>query len=61
MRKFKPACCEHKEGSAEYAGVKSVPTPKGNGYPVEITETKTVKVRGTGAATKGTKCSSKLG
>lgn len=61
MRKFKPSCCEHTEGSAEYAGVKSVPTPKGNGYPVEIENKKSVAVRGTGAATKGTKASSKMG
>ena len=33
--------------------VKSVPAPVGNGYPVKIDTKKTVKVRGTGAATKG--------
>ena len=52
---------EHKEGSAEYAGIKKVPTPKGNGYPNEKPNTQTVKVRGTGAATKGNKSSDKLG
>ena len=52
---------EHKEGSAEYSGVKSVPTPKSSGYPNEKPNTQTVKVRGTGAATKGTKSSTKLG
>jgi hypothetical protein len=61
MRKSKPVCCDHKEGSAEYAGVKQIETPKGNGYPVELTAEKTVQVRGTGAATKGTKASSKMG
>ena len=52
---------EHKEGSAEYKGVKSVPTPKTAGYPNNIASTQTVKTRGTGAATKGTKHSTKMG
>lgn len=52
---------QHIEGSAEYKGVKSVPTPVGNGYPVKIDTEKTVKVRGTGAATKGTMTTNKLG
>ena len=52
---------EHKEGSAEYKGVKSVPTPNSSGYPNNVASTQTVKVRGTGAATKGTKCTKKLG
>ena len=52
---------EHKEGSAEYKGIKSVPTPNTAGYPNGIASTQTVKVRGTGAATKGTKCTKKLG
>ena len=52
---------EHKEGSAEYKGIKSVPVPKSSGYPNNIASTQTVKVRGTGAATKATKCSTKLG
>jgi hypothetical protein len=52
---------QHIEGSAEYKGVKSVPTPVGNGYPVEIQNKKTIKVRGTGAATKGTMATSKMG
>ena len=55
------AAKEHTEGSAEYKGVKSVPVPKGNGYPNNIKSTQTVKVRGTGAQTKATKCSTKLG
>ena len=52
---------EHKEGSAEYKGIKSVPTPNSSGYPNNIASTQTVKVRGTGAQTKATKCSKKLG
>ena len=52
---------QHIEGSAEYSGVKSVPAPVGNGYPVKIDTKKTVKVRGTGAAVKGTMATSKLG
>ena len=51
---------EHKEGTAEYSGVKSVPTPVGNGYPVKA-KPQTLKVRGMGAATKGTKASTKMG
>ena len=52
---------EHKEGTEEYRGIKSVPTPKTSGYPNNIASTQTVKTRGTGAATKGTKSSKKLG
>lgn len=52
---------KHVEGSDEYSGVKSVPTPKSSGYPNEKPNTQTVKVRGTGAATKGNKSSDKLG
>ena len=52
---------EHKEGSAEYKGVKPVPVPNSSGYPNNIASTQTVKVRGTGAQTKGNKCSTKLG
>lgn len=51
---------EHKEGSGEYAGVKSIPAPTCNGYPVQV-KPKPIKVRGTGAATKGLKASSKMG
>lgn len=32
---------------------KTVPTPKGNGYPNNIAKTQNTKTRGTGAATKG--------
>ena len=52
---------EHKEGSEEYKGIKSVPTPEGNGYPNDIASTQTQKTRGTGAQTKGTKHSTKMG
>lgn len=52
---------KHVEGSDEYSGVKSVPTPESSGYPNEKPNTQTVKVRGTGAAVKGTKSSAKLG
>jgi hypothetical protein len=40
---------------------KSVPVPKTSGYPNNVANTQTVKTRGTGAATRGTKSSSKLG
>ena len=40
-----------------------VPTPVSNtaGYPNNVPNTQTVKTRGTGAATKGTNSSKKLG
>jgi hypothetical protein len=41
---------------------KNVPiVPSKNGYPNNIPNTQTVKTRGTGAATKGTNSSKKLG
>jgi hypothetical protein len=40
---------------------KNVPVPKTAGYPNNVANTQTVKTRGTGAATKGTRSSSKLG
>ncbi|MBT9165468.1 MAG: hypothetical protein DDT25_00113 [Chloroflexi bacterium] len=39
----------------------SVPVPNSNGYPNDVANTQTVKTRGTGAATRGTKSSTKLG
>jgi hypothetical protein len=39
---------------------KPVPVPNCNGYPNVHANTQTVKKRGTGAATKGTKCSPRL-
>jgi hypothetical protein len=41
--------------------VKDAPmVPNNNGYPNNIPSTQTVKIRGTGAATKGTNSSKKL-
>lgn len=60
-RQTKDSYRQHVEGTAEYSGVKEVPVPETSGYPNEKPNTQTVKVRGTGAATKGTKSSSKLG
>lgn len=60
-RQSKNSFRAHVEGTAEYSGVKSVPVPEGNGYPNDVANTQTVKTRGTGAATKGTKSSAKLG
>lgn len=44
-----------------YSKTKKVPVPKTAGYPNNVANTQTVKTRGTGAATKGTRSSSKLG
>lgn len=49
------------ERKENYNKISSVPVPKSSGYPNNIASTQTVKKRGTGAATKGTKCSTKLG
>jgi hypothetical protein len=43
------------------SNIKSVPVPKCNGYPNNVTKTQTVQTRGTGAATQGNKSSTKLG
>lgn len=51
---------EHKEGSAEYKGVKKISTPNGNGYPVEVPR-KTKTVRGAGCAVRGKKISDRMG
>lgn len=40
---------------------KSVPVPNSSGYPNNVASTQTQKTRGTGAATKGNKHSSKVG
>jgi hypothetical protein len=45
----------------EYKSPKPVPVPHTAGYPNNVPNTQTVKTRGTGAATKGTKSSKKLG
>lgn len=52
---------KHREGSEEYKGVKETPVPQSSGYPNNIASTQTEFVRGTGAATKATKSSKKLG
>jgi len=44
-----------------YKQPKNVPVAKGNGYPNNIKSTQTMKTRGTGAATKGTNNSTKMG
>jgi len=49
---------ENKPASAYY---KQGLNPTTAGYPVKVKNTQTVKVRGTGAQTKGDKCSTKLG
>jgi hypothetical protein len=45
---------------AEYKQPKSVPVGNNNGYPNNIANTQTLKTRGTGAATKGTKSSTRM-
>ena len=40
---------------------KMVPVQESNGYPNNVANTQTQKTRGTGAATKGTKHSKKMG
>ena len=40
---------------------KIIPTPNSSGYPNNVANTQTQKTRGTGAATKGTGHSSKMG
>lgn len=44
-----------------YRDPKPVPVQDNNGYPNKIASTQTQKTRGTGAATKGTNSSKKLG
>jgi hypothetical protein len=46
---------------ADYKQPEKVPVPDCNGYPNNVSNTQTVKIRGTGAATKGTHSSKKLG
>lgn len=38
----------------------SVPVPNVGGYPVKVTNTQTLKTRGSGAATKGTNSSTRM-
>jgi hypothetical protein len=44
-----------------YRNPKSVPINGNSGYPNNVANTQTQKTRGTGAATKGNKHSSKMG
>lgn len=44
-----------------YKQPQNVPVPQSSGYPNNVGNTQNVKTRGTGAATKGTNSSSKLG
>ena len=46
---------------AEVKKIKEVPVPNIAGYPNKVANTQTEKIRGTGAATKGTNSSKKLG
>jgi hypothetical protein len=46
---------------AEHKQPKSVAVPNVAGYPNDVAKTQTVKTRGTGAATKATKHSKKMG
>lgn len=52
---------EHNDRTEKYGTIKSVPVGKNNGYPNNIASTQTLKTRGTGAATKATKHSAKMG
>ena len=46
---------------AEYKQPKPIPVSSSNGYPNNVANTQTLKTRGTGAATKGTGSSKKMG
>ena len=53
---------EHMKDIGKYNQPKPSREPLGNnGYPNNVANTQTVKTRGTGAATKGTHSSKKLG
>lgn len=52
---------EHDDRTEKYGTIKSVPVGKNNGYPNNVPNTQTVKVRGAGAATRGNKHSAKMG
>ena len=45
----------------KYRDPKSVPVPNTSGYPNNVKNTQVLKTRGTGAATKGDKHSTKVG
>jgi hypothetical protein len=52
---------EHTKDIGKYGQPKTVPVPSCCGYPNKIANTQTVKVRGAGAAAKGTRASTKMG
>lgn len=53
---------EHNDRTEKYGSPKPVNNPLGNnGYPNKVANTQTQKTRGTGAATKGTGHSKKMG
>lgn len=52
---------EHNDSTEKYGKYVSVPVPKTSGYPNNVKNTQTQKMRGAGAATKGTKHSTKMG
>lgn len=53
---------EHDSSKEKYGTPQKVNNPLGNnGYPNNVANTQTVKTRGTGAATRGTHSSKKLG
>lgn len=51
----------HTKDIGKYGQPKSVPTPNISGYPNKVANTQTQKMRGAGAATKGTGHSKKMG
>lgn len=52
---------KHAKDIGKFGQPKPVPTPSCCGYPNKVPNTQTTKIRGTGAATKGTHASSKMG
>lgn len=52
---------KHTKDIGKYGQPKSVPTPNCCDYPNKVANTQTVKIRGTGAATKGVRASKKMG
>lgn len=51
----------HTKDIGKYGQPKTLATPNIAGYPNKVTNTQTQKTRGTGAATKGTGHSKKMG
>jgi len=52
---------KHTKDIGKYNQPKSAPMPDCCGYPNKAANTQTQEIRGTGAATKGTRASSKMG